>query len=131
MVQRAGRRVGGRPVADRDVRWGGCAPGGSTIDFHFDLSRDGHVGACVWHAHLGPEEIQLYYDLAVAGKMVVCNPQARGALYAVCGRTYGLDEIPGGDPADVAFVDSAEELASYLRGDHERFLDYRRHITGN
>lgn len=104
---------------------------GYDCDFHFDGldHADDHFGASVWHAHLLPEEIEFYFDIAVAGRLLIVNPQG-DPMIIVCG-DYDPARLPSVPAEEVAHVANAAELAAALEGNFQRFLDYKRQVTGS
>lgn len=102
---------------------------GAWTDLHLKpLDHDGYVTGGVWHATLSDEECAFIYDLCVAGRMLIVNPQGDPQI-VVPGRTHALADLAPDIPEDeIAWVDSAEELSEALSGNFEAFLAYRKRV---
>ncbi|TQL77150.1 hypothetical protein FB566_2700 [Stackebrandtia endophytica] len=105
---------------------------GHWTDLHLDpLDLQEPVSGGIWHATLSEQECAFVYDLCVAGKMVIINPQGPPE-FVVPGRTHTPDDLEGmfEDP-QIAWVDDAEELAEALGGNFESFLAFRNQVLGH
>ncbi len=105
---------------------------GHWTDLHLDpLDREEPVTGGIWSATLSAEECAFVYDLCVAGRMLIMNPQG-GPLLLVPGRTHEAADLPESIAAsDIAWVDSADELAEALGGGFQRFVEFRDQVTGD
>lgn len=102
---------------------------GDWTDLHLKpLDHQGHLTGGIWHASLSEAECAFIYDLCVAGRMLIVNPQGAPTM-VIPGRTHALDDLDPDIPEEeIAWVDSADELSETLRGDFEEFLAYREHV---
>ncbi|MCL2489505.1 MAG: hypothetical protein FWF36_02080 [Propionibacteriaceae bacterium] len=97
---------------------------GYDTDLNLDsLDKDGPISGSIWHAHLGREECEFIYDLCVAGRFLIINPQG-GPTLIVVDHNHETSDLP--DVGDApAWVDSADELAQLLGAPFGRFIDFR------
>lgn len=104
---------------------------GEWTDLHLDpLDQEKPVTGGIWHATLGADECTFIYDLCVAGRLCVFNPQG-SPMFLVPGHTHRPAEMPDDvEPQEIAWVDSADELEAALNGDFENFVHYREQVTG-
>lgn len=127
-LEQRGLEVGPSPDSTHHLRGpdGDLRFDGSWTDLHLDpLDQEGPVSGGIWHASLTDEECGFIYDMCVAGKMLIFNPQG-DPLAVIPGRVlHPLDLPEEVEPGDTAWVDSAEELKDALSGNFERFVQYR------
>ena len=111
---------------------GPLAFGDDVSDLHLDpLDQQDPVTGGLWHATLSPGECEFVYDLCVAGRMLVVNPQG-APLFVVPGRTHDRADLPESvTDDDIAWVGSGEELRDALTGGFDRFRAFRDDITAD
>lgn len=103
---------------------------GRARDLHLDpLDSPGIVSGGIWHAGLGIEECTVIYDLCIAGRLLVMNPQAPD-VFVVPGRTHRPEDVPGLADGVVGWADSPGELQAVLTDGYQGFLDYRDQVLG-
>lgn len=102
---------------------------GDWTDLHLKpLDHDGYVNGGIWHASLSDEECAFIYDLCVAGRMLILNPQG-APMMVIPGQTHALADLDPEIPdEEIACVDSAGELSEVLSGNFEKFLAYRKRV---
>jgi hypothetical protein len=102
---------------------------GHETDLHLSpLDQDGPVTGGIWHARLSPDECSFVYDLCVAGRMLILNPQGSPLLVIPRGSHAAADLPPSFEASEIAWIDSAGEMAEALSGGFERFLEFRERV---
>ncbi|CAN5586477.1 hypothetical protein BH10ACT7_BH10ACT7_15240 [soil metagenome] len=104
---------------------------GYQSDLHLDpLDQEKPVSGGIWHAHLSDEECAFIYDLCVAGRMLIVNPQGN-PLLIVPGHNHTPAELPDDvDVNDIAWIDSSSELAQVLSTGFAAFLEFKNRVIG-
>lgn len=104
---------------------------GSWTDLHLDpLDQEAPVTGGLWHATLTAEECAFIFDLCVAGRMLIMNPQGLPFLLVPRGNHDTVDLPASIAAAEIAWIDSAADLAEALSGGFERFVQFRDQVTG-
>lgn len=104
---------------------------GSSSDLHLDpLDQEGPVSGGIWHATLSAQECDFIFELCIAGKMVIVNPQGSPNLL-VPGPARDANSLPTfAGPAAVVAVGSGDDIRRQLTGDFEGFERFRNEVTG-
>lgn len=132
-----------RFLGSRGLRWAGGGPGylvdeqgdvlvldGSWSDLHIDSPDQAEpLTGGIWHATLGPSECAFVYDLCVAARWFILNPQGDPAV-VVPGQVCRPEDLPESERRSAVWVDDPAELREALSGGFEQFLAYRRRVTG-
>jgi len=103
---------------------------GSVTDLHITpLDHEGEVTGGIWHATLGPEELEFIFDLCIAAGWLVINPQESPNV-VVPRRNHSPERLTNEWFDPTAWVDDASELGEALSGSHEGFLNFKRRALG-
>ncbi|MEP6478133.1 MAG: hypothetical protein ABJB03_01985 [Rhodoglobus sp.] len=102
---------------------------GHWSDLHLDpLDKEGVVSGGIWHATLSKEECAFIYDLCVAGRMIIMNPQG-DPLFIVPEQNHLPTDLPEGvDLADIAWITNPTELAQVLSGGFAAFAELKNRV---
>jgi len=104
---------------------------GNWTDLHLSpLDQEQHVSGGIWHATLSEQECAFIYDLCVAGKMVIMNPQGPPEFVVPDRNHTAEDLVEAVNDPQIAWVDNAEELAEALGGNFTAFVEYRDRVLG-
>lgn len=104
---------------------------GSSSDLHLEaLDQEGPVSGGIWHATLSAQECDFIFELCLAGKMVIVNPQG-SPQFLVPGPARDPASLPEVDGPDlIVTVSSGDDIRRHLSGDVEQFEKYRDRVTG-
>lgn len=104
---------------------------GYWTDLHLDpLDQEGPVSGGLWHASLSEQECEFIYELCVAGRLLIVNPQGSPDL-VVPGHNHEPSDLQSSDNTyEVAWVDSPDQLTEALTGGFQAFVEYRRRVIG-
>jgi hypothetical protein len=105
---------------------------GHTTDLHLDsLESEEPLTGGIWHASMSAEELEFIYELCVAGRMLIVNPQG-SPLFLVPAGNHASEQLPDGvdQDSDVVWVNSAAELSDMLSGGASRFFEYKNRVIG-
>ncbi len=101
---------------------------GSFTDLHLDpLDQTEPVTGGIDHATLSEDECQFIYNLCVAGKMMIINPQG-DPTYVIPQHNHIPQDIP--DVDDAIWVNSAEELYLAFSKGFEAFKHFKEKVIG-
>jgi hypothetical protein len=104
---------------------------GHTTDLHLDsVESEEPLTGGIWHASMSAEELEFIYELCVAGRMLIVNPQG-APLFLVPAGNHQSGQFPDGvDEDEVVRINSAAELSDVLSGGASRFLEYKNQVIG-
>lgn len=105
---------------------------GHTTDLHLDsLESEEPLTGGIWHASMSAEELEFIYELCVAGRMLIVNPQG-APLFLVPAGNLQSGQFPDGvaEDEEVVWINSAAELSDALSGGASRFFEYRNRVIG-